>query len=151
MESSYYEGSGLVHVMLLKLSSDSLFLWQILAAWMSMKCLYFADKKIKGCGNCCPLTCWWDLGRVSFVSTGRMWDLRCVSLHVQPSICEQLVPDSMKSMVFHNGGAHIFTHRCCPWCWKIDYMATWHACFPEQFLFGRWVPSSRRLPYWTVP
>ncbi len=149
MESSSYEGSGLVHVMLLKLSSDSLFLWQILAAWMSMKCLYFADKKIKGCGNCCPLTCRWDLGRVSFVSAGRVWDLQvcfaaCSTIHLWAAC-------SWQHEVFHNGGAHIFTHRRCPWCWKIDYMATWHACFPEQFLFGRWVPSSRRLPYWTVP
>lgn len=87
MESSSYESAGLVHVMLLKLSSHSLFLWQILPAWMSMNCLYFADKKIKGCGNCCPLTCRWDLGRVSFVSTGHMWDLQvcfaaCSTIHL---------------------------------------------------------------------
>jgi len=59
-----------------------------------LKCLYFADKKIKGCGNCRPLTSRWGLGRVSLYLLVSCEIFRCVSLHVQAFICEQLVPGS---------------------------------------------------------
>lgn len=87
--------------------SAEAFLWlaQILAARMNLKCLYFVDKKIKGCGNCRPLPCRWGLGRVFFVSIGRMWDLQvcftaCSTIHLWAACSWQHVVN-----VFHNAVA----------------------------------------------